>query len=339
MTVQSATHPVLEGKSKILRPAEQPDTFRVTFKDAATAFNGKKFAEIPGKGALNARISSILFSLLNRYGLPTCFVGQGASENELLYRSLKMIPLEVVVRNIALGSLCKRFGIEEGKPLNQPLIEFFLKDDAANDPQITDEMIAELGLLPSEVSLDRLKELAFAINEIFVAYFTTLGIRCADFKIEFGLDAQNALAIGDELSPDNFRLRDAQTGQVLDKDVFRLELADLVTTYNQLLERMNGLPADADLSFGGPWAYQAQVFVKSRKNVLSPESKAIFDALKTLGYDDVTHLNAGRYFEVNLTACCQVEAEKQLTAMTESLLANPVIEDFRWSIRRTGKGA
>lgn len=325
-----------EGKSKILEPDTQAGQFRVTFKDAATAFNGKKFSEIPGKGQLNATISSHLFALLEHYGIETCFVGKGPAPNQLVYRELEMIPLEVVVRNIALGSLCKRFNLNQGEPLKAPLIEFFLKDDAANDPQITDEMIDELGTLPQGVCLTRMKELSFKINELFFQYFDQANVVCADFKLEFGVDKQGHLVVGDELSPDNFRLRDKQTGEVLDKDVFRLELAELVPTYEKLLARIQGITPES-LRFTQLKTYQATVNVSSRKNVLSPESKAILESVKVMGYTTVASLTAGKHFELTLTALTQVEAEKALASLSESLLANPVIEDFQWSIRYVGK--
>jgi phosphoribosylaminoimidazole-succinocarboxamide synthase len=330
-SVQQAGEQITEGKAKILRQGDDPQEIRVTFKDCATAFNGKKFAEIPGKGSLNARISAKLFGLLEAQGLPTCFIRPSDKPNELVYRRLSMIPLEVVVRNIALGSICKRFQLSEGRPFKKPLIEFFLKDDAANDPQITDEMIAELGVLPDGIALQRIKELAFEINEVFVAYFESAGIRCADFKLEFGVDSDGRLAVGDELSPDNFRLRDSQTGEVLDKDVFRLELGDLVQTYEKLLGRLEGASVDA-LSRGNLSTYRAEVLVQSRKNILNPESKAIFDSLEVMGYREVKSLSAGRRFELLIDAPNMLTAEKRIQALTESLLANPVIEDFSWSL-------
>lgn len=321
----------LEGKTKILTPTERPGEFRVAFKDSATAFNGKKFAIIPGKGELNARISAILFGLLNEFGVATCFVSVGASASELIYRQLKMIPLEVVIRNYAYGSICKRFQFEEGRCFNQPLLEFFLKDDAAGDPQITDELIQELGILPGSVCLQKLKEQALRVNEIFLAYFNRLGIRCCDFKLEFGVDAHGALCLGDELSPDNFRLRDAQTAEILDKDVFRLELADLAETYRKLLGRMEAA-GFGPLELKGMHRYQADIKVQSRKNILNPESKAILEALHTMGYSEVTALQAGKRFSVTLAVRSMGEAEDKVKAMTETLLANPVIEDFSWTL-------
>ncbi len=329
-TAQDQSREVLvEGKAKIVRPGTNPEELSVSFKDAATAFNGQKFAEIPGKGRLNAIISSRLFSLLESFGIPTCFVKPGDAENELVYRRLKMVPLEVVIRNAAFGSLCKRFGFEQGRRLQTPLLEFFLKDDQANDPQITEALILELGILPEGACLEEIKRRTYQINEIFIAYFESLGILCADFKLEFGVGTDGRLYLGDELSPDNFRLRDLKTGQVLDKDVFRQDLGDLVETYETLLSRMNGAKT---LKIQERKTYRAEVFVKSRKNILNPESKAILNSLHTLGFGNVTELRAGRRFEIRIEAPTMVEAEAQVLKIAEDVLSNPVIEDFTFSL-------
>jgi phosphoribosylaminoimidazole-succinocarboxamide synthase len=321
----------LEGKTKVLTPGETAGTYRVAFKDAATAFNGVKKETIPEKGRLNASITALLFRLLERFGISTCFIQAGSAPNELIYKHLQMVPLEVVVRNAAYGSVCKRFGFEEGRPFARPLVEYFLKDDTAGDPQITEDLIQELRLLPQGASLSSLKASALAVNEVVTEYFQQLGIRCCDFKLEFGVDASGNLCLGDEMSPDNFRLRDAQTGEVLDKDVFRMDLADLAETYTRLYERMQGLSVE-DFALTGTRSYQVNVAVRTRKDILSPESKAILEALHTMGYREVATLMMGKQFSLTVSAPHWMEAHKKVGALTETLLANPVIEDFDWSL-------
>jgi phosphoribosylaminoimidazole-succinocarboxamide synthase len=327
MTV--ATEILAEGKTKILRPSSQADEILVAFKDAATAFNGKKYAEIPGKGELNAKISTLLFQLLESNGIGTCFIRPGSQTNELVYQPLTMIPLEVVVRNYAYGSIIKRFEFEEGMAFHKPLVEFFHKK--GEDPQITEDLILEMNLVPTESVLESIKLMSLQINEIFVPFFAARGIRCADFKLEFGLDKHGALLLGDELSPDNFRLRDTQTGAVLDKDVFRLDLADLAETYRTLLTRME---ASVSPEAARKQTYQGEVFVHSRKNILNPESKAILEGLQALGYTNVQSLNAGKRFTIKLEAASLVEAEQQLRKLAETVLSNPVIEDYELRIKR-----
>ena len=319
-----------EGKTKILRPGEGPDEVLVEYKNQATAFNAQKVAEVEGKGELNARISTILFELLAGEGLPTCFRRVGSRPNELVYQRLSMIPLEVVVRNDALGSLVKRFGIEEGSALKKPLVEFFYKSN--DDPLITDDTIEALGLIPETTTPAAIRRLALKINEVLVPWFGLRGIRCADFKLEFGVDANGLLVLGDELSPDNFRLRDAETGQVLDKDVFRLDLGDVGETYKTLLGRMEqrvgGITASRET------AYEAEVRVSSRKNILNPESKAILEGLHVLGHTDVEELRAGKRFVLRLTAESLADAEKQIERIAGDVLSNPVIEDFDFDLRQ-----
>ena len=303
----------------------------VTFKDEATAFNGVKKATIPGKGELNAKISAVLFDVLNQAGLPTCYLGHGSAANQLRYQPLSMIALEVVVRNDAWGSLCKRFGLTGGTPLARPVVEFYVKNDALNDPQITDDMLDVLGMLPAEVNCDTLKTQALAANEVLTAYFAAHGIRCADFKLEFGLDAMGQLVVGDELSPDNFRLRDVATGQVLDKDVFRQDLADLVETYTSLWQRIQQPVQIASANR----TYQAEVRVSSRKNILNPESKAILEALHTLGQQDVTRVRASKHFELTLTAPSLMAARERASQLAQDVLSNPVIEDTQVTVGET----
>ncbi len=325
MTV--ATDVLAEGKTKILRAGSAPDEVLVVFKDDATAFNGKKHAKIPGKGELNARISTLLFQLLTEKGLKTCFIKSGSNPNELVYKRLTMIPLEVVVRNFAYGSIVKRFGFEEGLPFHKPLVEFFHKTQ--DDPQIMEDLILELNLVPTETVLEAIKRQALAINEVFLAYFTARGIRCADFKLEFGFDAQGNLLLGDELSPDNFRLRDVKTGAVLDKDVFRLDLADLAETYRTLLAR---LEAPSQPVTPSVQTYTAEVLVHSRKGILNPESRTILESLHAMGYQGVQTLSAGKRFAIKIEAVSLIEAEKQLKSLAETVLSNPVIEDYELRI-------
>jgi phosphoribosylaminoimidazole-succinocarboxamide synthase len=312
-----------EGKTKILKPGPVPGEWIATFKDAATAFNGRKHAGIPGKGALNARISALLFRRLAAAGLPTCFIREGDAPNTLIYRRLTMIPLEVVVRNAAYGSIVKRFGLPEGQLFSRPLVEFFHK--SADDPLITDDLILELKLVSDAKQLAAIRLLAQAINEVLVPLFDACGIRCADFKLEFGLDEAGKLTLGDELSPDNFRLRDAETGAVLDKDVFRLDLGDLADTYRALLQRLEQAP---DAIGAETRLYPVEIAVESRKAILNPESRTILETLHALGHGDVTQLRAGKRFTLELRAAGLPDAERLAHRLAAEVLSNPVIEDY-----------
>jgi phosphoribosylaminoimidazole-succinocarboxamide synthase len=337
---------IAEGKTKILREVSgNPDRVWVSFKDKATAFNAVKIADVPGKGGLNATISALLFQWLEANGVSTCFLESGSKPDELLYERLKMIPLEVVVRNVAFGSLCKRFPqFEQGQILQKPLVEFFLKDDKANDPEINEGLIQELGIL-SSTQLRQVKHLALKSNDLLKQFFETRGITCADFKLEFGLNNSNTLKLGDELSPDNFRLRDIKTGQVLDKDVFRLDLADLGDTYKTLLSRLQVAQPSSQSVQGNTGdtpetSFEAVLLVTPRKEILHPESRTILEALHAMGYQAVEKLNAGKVFRVSLKAATYLEADQQLLEMADTLLSNPIVEDVELlSLEPVAKGA
>ncbi len=327
MTV--ATDILAEGKTKIIRATDKPDEVAVQFKDSATAFNGIKAAEFAGKGALNAQISTLLFQQLEDNGIPTCFIQTGDSSDTLVYRSLSMIPLEVVVRNVALGSIVNRYSLEPGRRFEPAIIEFFQKSQ--DDPLITDDVILALGMVKSQQTLQTIRSLSMKINDVFRQIFSPRNIECADFKLEFGLDAQNRVILGDELSPDNFRLRDITTGQVLDKDVFRQDLGDLLEAYQQVLTRLE--TPSLSTKEQTLQTYEAEVFVQSRQNILNPESKAILEGVHTLGYKQVTQMRAGRRFELTIQAASFSDAETQALALAQNVLSNPVIEDCSVQIR------
>ena len=230
-----------EGKTKILTPLPN-GTLHVLFKSDATAFNGVKKEWIEGKGKLNARISALLFQYLEAHQIATCFLGETEHPAVLHYQALQMLPIEVIVRNQAYGSFCKRFPfVEAGTPITPPLVEFCLKNDALGDPPLPDDALVSLGFLPAPYTVQNLKTLALQVNTVLQSLFSSCGIVCADFKLEFGLDADGLLRVADELSPDNFRLRDTNTQAILDKDVFRLNCGDLKSVYTEVLSRLEAV--------------------------------------------------------------------------------------------------
>lgn len=229
---------IYEGKAKALFETEQPDVLRVYYKDDATAFNGEKKASIAGKGVLNNTITSTLFELLHRHEVPTHFI-ERISEREQLVRRVEIIPLEVVTRNIVAGSLSKRLGWEEGRVLDEAIVEFYYKDDALGDPIVTEDHIRLLGVATEE-DVATLRQHALEINAILRDFFGENGIDLVDFKLEFGRTAEGTIILADEISPDTCRLWDQETKQKLDKDVFRRDLGSLTDTYEQLLTRIGG---------------------------------------------------------------------------------------------------
>ncbi|MFP7299589.1 phosphoribosylaminoimidazolesuccinocarboxamide synthase [Neobacillus niacini] len=227
-----------EGKAKRIFRTHDEQIVLIEYKDSATAFNGQKKADITGKGRLNNEITSLLFLKLKEQGIESHFI-ERISETEQLVKRVEIIPLEVVVRNIAAGSLSKRLGIEEGKELTKPLVEFYLKNDDLGDPLLTTDHIHELNLATNE-ELTILKENALKINTVLSSFFNELGINLIDFKLEFGKDANGIILLADEISPDTCRLWDKKTNEKLDKDVFRRDLGSLTEAYETILARLGG---------------------------------------------------------------------------------------------------
>jgi phosphoribosylaminoimidazole-succinocarboxamide synthase len=225
-----------EGKAKIVYQAENPNHVIIYFKDEATAFNAQKKDVIEGKGILNNKISSIFFTLLNQAGVKTHFVKQ-ISDREMLAYKTKIIPIEVVVRNLATGSIVKRLGIPEKTEFNPPLIEFYYKNDALGDPIICYEHILVMELATEE-DVKTIKEMALKVNQILRDFLIKHDIILVDFKLEFGKLYDGTIVVADEISPDTCRFWDAKTGERMDKDRFRLNLGDLAKFYQEVLERI-----------------------------------------------------------------------------------------------------
>ncbi|MCH8465830.1 MAG: phosphoribosylaminoimidazolesuccinocarboxamide synthase [Roseinatronobacter sp.] len=234
---------IYEGKAKILYEGTEPGTLVQYFKDDATAFNAEKRDVIEGKGVLNNLLSEYFMSGLAQIGVPTHFIRR-INMREQLIRAVEIIPLEVVVRNVAAGSLSKRLGIEEGTPLPRPIIEFYYKDDALGDPLVTEDQILAFNWA-SHQDLDDMVALAVRVNDFMSGVMLAVGIKLVDFKIEIGrqFDGEmQRLIIADEISPDSCRLWDMKTGQKLDKDVFRRDLGNLTDAYSEVARRLGVMP-------------------------------------------------------------------------------------------------
>ena len=225
-----------EGKAKKLFITEDPQILRVEYKDDATAFNGKKFDRLRDKGRLNNAITVFFFEHLEKKDIPSHFVRK-ISETEQLVRRVKIIPLEVVVRNVAAGSLSKRIGWEEGKELPHPIVEFYYKDDDLGDPLLAEEHIRLLELA-SEAQIEELKKRGLAVNEALKSLMLSKGIRLIDFKLEFGFDQKGEILLADEISPDTCRFWDIESGKILDKDRFRRDLGGVTEAYLEIHQRL-----------------------------------------------------------------------------------------------------
>lgn len=236
----TAGQKLYEGKAKILYATDDSDILLTHFKDDATAFNAQKRGSIIGKGAVNCAMSAHLFKLMAANGVPTHFI-DCPSAIEMRVKAVKILPIEVVVRNIAAGSLCQQTGLERGTILSQPLVEFYYKNDGLGDPLLTLDRLRLLDLATDD-QVDQLRRMALRINDLLTAFFSQCGITLVDFKLEFGIDSKSQLLLADEISPDTCRLwNQTETDpdrRVMDKDRFRRDLGNVEEAYRQVLERV-----------------------------------------------------------------------------------------------------
>ena len=232
---------IYEGKAKKVFSHDDPDKVIIEFKDDATAFNALKKDKFEGKGKLNCLISAKIFELLKNNNIPTHFI-KLKNQNTMISQKIRVIPLEIVLRNKAYGSLCKQTTIESGTDLPKPLIDIYLKNDQLNDPLITKDRIELMNIISSK-DLDLIIDLTLKINEILKSFFKNIQIQLVDFKLEFGYDIKNNIILGDEISPDNCRLWDLNQNNdtiiSLDKDRFRNDLGGLIEAYSEINRRIN----------------------------------------------------------------------------------------------------
>lgn len=224
-----------EGKAKKVFKTEDPDVLIVDYKDDATAFNGEKKGTIVGKGVINNRMTNHVFRLLEEKGVPTHLVEE-LSDRETAVKKVEIVPLEVIIRNVAAGSFSKRLGVPEGTPFKQPTIEFSYKNDELGDPLINSYFVVALDLATWE-EIETIKKYAFQVNDVLKEYFLQAGIRLIDFKIEFGR-YHGEIILADETSPDTCRLWDVKTNEKLDKDRFRRDLGNVEEAYNEVFKRL-----------------------------------------------------------------------------------------------------
>ena len=227
-----------EGKAKKVYATDDPEVLLVDYKDDATAFNGLKKGTIAGKGAVNNRVTNFMMQLLEKEGVPTHFIKE-LSDRETVVKKVEIVPLEVIVRNIAAGSFSKRFGVKEGTQLNIPTLEFCYKDDELGDPMVNEYHIVACGWATRE-DLDTITDYTFRINDYLKKFFMGIGVELVDFKIEYGKTADGTIVLADEISPDTCRFWDAKTHEKLDKDRFRRDLGNVEEAYDEMMKRVFG---------------------------------------------------------------------------------------------------
>lgn len=248
---------IYEGKGKVLFEGPEPGTLVQYFKDDATAFNNKKTGTITGKGVLNNRISEFIMSRLTDIGVPTHFMRR-LNMREQLVREVEILPIEVVVRNVAAGSFAKRFGLDEGGRLPRSIIEYYYKSDALDDPLVTEEHITAMGWAATQ-DLDEIMQMSLRVNDFLQGLFIGCGLTLVDFKLEFGRlweDEEMRLVLADEISPDSCRLWDVESGERMDKDRFRRDLGGVEEAYQEVARRLGVLPEAGPLDLKGPKTVQ-----------------------------------------------------------------------------------
>ena len=227
-----------EGKAKKVFKTDDPEVLMVDYKDDATAFNGEKKGTIQSKGIINNRVTNHLMKMLEEQGIPTHLIKE-ISDRETLIKKVTIVPLEVIIRNVAAGSFSKRYGVEEGKELLAPTLEFSLKNDDLGDPLINSYHVLALGLATQE-EIDTIAKYAFKVNEILRKYLLDLGIKLIDFKLEFGKTSDGTIVLADEISPDTCRFWDKDTNEKLDKDRFRRDMGGVENAYEEIMKRLMG---------------------------------------------------------------------------------------------------
>ena len=227
-----------EGKAKKVFATDDPNLVIVSYKDDATALDGLKKGTIVGKGAINNRMSNYIMKLLEKSGIPTHLVEE-LSDRDTLVKKVSIVPLEVIIRNISAGSFAKRYGVEEGIVFDEPTIEFSYKNDDLHDPLINSYHAVALKLATKE-EIEKIKTMAFKVNEVMREYFKGLGVTLVDFKLEFGKTADGEIVLADEISPDTCRFWDSKTNEKLDKDRFRRDMGGVEDAYNEMLRRVFG---------------------------------------------------------------------------------------------------
>ena len=227
-----------EGKAKKVFKTDDPEVLMVDYKDDATAFNGEKKGTIQSKGIINNRVTNHLMKMLEDQGIPTHLIKE-ISDRETLVKKVTIVPLEVIIRNVAAGSFSKRYGVEEGKELLAPTLEFSLKNDDLGDPLINSYHVLAL-VLATQEEIDTISKYAFKVNEILKKYLLDLGIKLIDFKLEFGKTSDGTIVLADEISPDTCRFWDKDTNEKLDKDRFRRDMGGVENAYEEIMKRLMG---------------------------------------------------------------------------------------------------
>ncbi len=317
-----STQPNLySGKVKTVEIVDE-ETVMIHFRDDITAGDGAKRDSLANKGKINCEMTVMIFNHLEKAGIPTHLIKK-VDGQKILAKKLQILPVEVVVRNIAAGSFCRRYGIEEGRNFEKPLVEFFLKDDELHDPLISKNAIFALGLAtPLEVSV--MESMALRVNRVMNDLFSKAGMLLVDFKIEIGKDANGDLYLADELSPDSMRVWEQDTKEKLDKDRFRKDLGNVIESYQTILERLQGIDFVPE-----PQAFKVKVIINPKKDVPNPAGEVVKRSLVNFGIEGLASVSVGKTISTTFeTELAEPKWQEKIRKAAHEFLSNPLIEDF-----------
>jgi len=308
------------GKVKMVEVIDD-EKVRIKFTNDITAGDGAKQDNIAGKGKLNLDLTMMLMGIIEKAGVPNHILSR-ESDSAILARNLDIIPIEVVVRNIVAGSYARRYGIDDGTPLDRPLVEYFVKDDDLHDPVIGGEIAIAQNLVSRE-HLSLIRTHALQANTVLHQIFKDAGMNLIDFKLEFGIDVHGNVYLGDELSPDAMRVWDIETNEKLDKDRFRKDLGDVMTGYGEILARLKELDVEVQ-----PVPIVATISIMPKEGVTNPSGEVTKRAMLNSGMDDLGKVVIGKSITVELTSPHGIAWQEKLQDVTVNLLSNPLIEQF-----------
>jgi phosphoribosylaminoimidazole-succinocarboxamide synthase len=309
------------GKVKTVETLDD-EKVRIIFHDDITAGDGEKKDNIVGKGALNLKISTILLNLVEKAGVPHHQL-KLESNTTIIARKLKIQPIEVVIRNVIAGSFARRYGFEEGTDLEIPLVEFFVKDDELHDPLIDADVIVKRRIVSQEL-LDLMKARAIQVNKALVPYFKAAGMILVDFKLEFGLDKDGHLYLGDEISADSMRVWDINTREKLDKDRFRRDLGDVLAGYQAIIDRLEGIK-DYNQK---PVPITAEITIRPKNGVTNPSGDVTKRTLVNAGIKGITSVQMGKIVTITFNDTTDRDWINQLHSVSQNIITNPLIEQY-----------
>jgi len=315
-----------EGKAKKIYLTENEDEVILEYKDSLTAGDGAKKGEFEEKGKINAQVTGLIYEYLQLDGIDTHLVEQ-ISEDKIRCTKVEIIPLEIVVRNIVAGSFSRRYDIKEGKELKEPLVELFLKEDALNDPLITDDAAIILGLI-TEFELSYLKTITLQINTLLKELFGQMNLNLVDYKLEFGKTRSGKILLADEITQDTVRVWDKETGEKKDKDRFRRDLGNVKETYEAFLEELKGLKR-SKVSI----ETITNLRVEQKEGIMDPVGEITKKSLTRLGYTYVEEVEVGKTMSLRTKGTLNDQFYEDLKKMNSKLLSNPLVEKttFRFS--------